>query len=94
MTNADAARVIGEVIECIDSMGKVRAFLSEEDIEALKHAAKVLSGDITPLLWMYYETDGDAGYYAVKLFMTKDKAERWKKHKHSAYGRIDAVGVE
>lgn len=42
MTNAQAARVIGELIELIDPQGKVRAFLSEEDIEALRHAIAVL----------------------------------------------------
>lgn len=93
MTNTDAARVIGEVIECIDSMGKVRAFLSEEDVQALKHAAKVLSGEVALQVWMYSETDGDAGEYAIRLFSTKEKAEAWKKKQHSAYGHIQQAVV-
>ena len=38
-------------------------------------------------LWMYYETDGDSGYYAIKLFRTQSEAEKWKARQKSAYGR-------
>lgn len=44
-------------------------------------------------VWMYYETDGDAGYYRIKLFKTEQLAEQYKKRKHDAYGGIKRIEV-
>jgi len=46
------------------------------------------------ILFMYYETDGDSGYYGIKLFSTMDKALAYKKFKNNAYGRVTDVGVD
>jgi hypothetical protein len=48
----------------------------------------------TPTVWVYYETDGDAGWYGVKLFPNKIDAERYKKLEDSAYGKIEEMRVE
>jgi len=45
-------------------------------------------------VWMYYTTDGDSGYYRIKLFSTKVKAERYKIQEGSAYGNIKEIEVE
>jgi hypothetical protein len=45
-------------------------------------------------IYAYYETDGDAGWYAVTLFSTKKKAEVYKKAMDSAYGNIDELIVD
>jgi hypothetical protein len=44
-------------------------------------------------LWMYYETDGDSGYYNIKLFKSKKIAEDYKRSKNDAYGQLDTIGV-
>jgi hypothetical protein len=44
-------------------------------------------------IWVYYETDGDAGWYAVNLFQTKQSAENWKKRENSAYGNVEPMKV-
>lgn len=43
---------------------------------------------------MYYHTDGDSGYYAIKLFSSLEKALAWKKKDNSAYGGIDEIEVD
>lgn len=45
-------------------------------------------------VWMYYETDGDAGYYAIKLFFTKTAAEKYKREKNDAYGHVDSIFIK
>jgi hypothetical protein len=30
-------------------------------------------------VWAYYETDGDAGWYSIELFRTKESAERHRR---------------
>jgi hypothetical protein len=42
---------------------------------------------------MYYETDGDSGFYAIKLFTSEKKAETYKLDKNSAYGVIKKVEI-
>ncbi len=42
---------------------------------------------------MYYETDGDSGYYAIELFATEAGAVNWKRQQKSAYGRIKRVKI-
>jgi hypothetical protein len=44
-------------------------------------------------VWMYYRTDGDSGYYAIKLFRLKTSAEAWAKVERSAYGKVAEVEV-
>ena len=44
-------------------------------------------------IWMYFETDGDSGYYHIKLFSTKEKAEVYKLEEDNAYGRIGEVTI-
>lgn len=48
-------------------------------------------GNQKATLWMYYETDGDAGYYGVTLFDNEEAAKAYKKAKHSGYGNVDAI---
>lgn len=45
-------------------------------------------------VWMYYETDGDAGAYDITLFSTKAKAEAYQIQKNDAYGRVDEIKVD
>lgn len=45
-------------------------------------------------VWVYYETDGDSGWYRVALFSTVEKAEAHKKKRDSAYGRITVMTVK
>jgi ssDNA-binding Zn-finger/Zn-ribbon topoisomerase 1 len=42
-------------------------------------------------VYMYYETDGDAGYYAIKLFNSHEVAEAYKRQKNNAYGDISEM---
>lgn len=44
-------------------------------------------------VWMYYETDGDAGYYHIRLFSSKTRADAYKKQVSSAYGEVDEIAV-
>jgi hypothetical protein len=50
-------------------------------------------------VWMYYETDGDSGYYAIRLFSSRKAAERYRKQLEqdtpveAAYGHIKPVEV-
>ena len=46
------------------------------------------------ILWAYFQTDGDAGWYHVRLFKTKDAAERYRSLQNSAYGRVEQIMVE
>ena len=43
---------------------------------------------------MYYETDGDAGYYHVKLFCYKEQAQAYQKKRGDSYGRVSEVEVD
>ena len=45
-------------------------------------------------VWMYYETDGDSGYYSIQLFSTEAKAEAYRKRKQSAYGGVEQIVVQ
>ena len=45
-------------------------------------------------IWMYSETDGDAGHYGIKLFLVKERAEEYKKNVASAYGELHEMEVE
>jgi hypothetical protein len=44
-------------------------------------------------LWIYYETDGDSGWYGVKLFASKAIAEAYQIQKNTAYGHLDTINV-
>jgi hypothetical protein len=47
-------------------------------------------------VWMYFETDGDAGYYIIRLFTTQEKAEAYKQSRpevERAYGKVQEVLV-
>lgn len=43
---------------------------------------------------MYYETDGDSGYYHIKLFSSETLAEAYKRWKDDSYGGIAQVEVD
>lgn len=43
---------------------------------------------------MYYETDGDSGYYAIRLFSTKWKAEKYRDKLDDAYGRVKSIEID
>jgi len=45
-------------------------------------------------VWMYYETDGDSGFYSIKLFSTEKKAREYAKKKNDSYGNIGELTVE
>lgn len=45
------------------------------------------------MVWMYYTTDGDSGYYRVKLFSSKRKAEAYLAAHQHGYSHVDAVEV-
>lgn len=45
-------------------------------------------------IWMYYQTDGDSGYYHIRLFSTVDKALAYQKKKHNAYSDICRITVD
>jgi hypothetical protein len=40
------------------------------------------------MVWMYYETDGDAGAYRITLFTSEAEAEKFKAAVGSAYGVV------
>jgi hypothetical protein len=45
-------------------------------------------------VWMYYETDGDSGYYSIVLFTTKAAADRHHaQQRDKAYGKVKQVEV-
>ena len=44
-------------------------------------------------VWLYYETDGDSGYYHLQVFASEQKARAYQKSKNSAYGNVREVGV-
>lgn len=47
------------------------------------------------VVWMYYETDGDAGYYRIALFSTKEKAAVYqKRHGTNGYSHVDRILVD
>ena len=45
-------------------------------------------------MWMYYETDGDSGFYGIELFSTELYANKYKEHKHDPYGAIVEIEVD
>lgn len=45
-------------------------------------------------VWVYYETDGDAGWYDIKLFQRRVDAESYKKLENSAYGKVEELPVQ
>ena len=48
-------------------------------------------------VWMYFTTDGDAGYYRIALFTSRAKAEAWMKacrERDGAYGRVEEIAVK
>jgi tRNA(Ile2) C34 agmatinyltransferase TiaS len=45
-------------------------------------------------VFMYYETDGDAGYYDIALFSTRALAEAYQIQKNDAYGKVDEIKVD
>jgi hypothetical protein len=46
-------------------------------------------------VWMYYLTDGDSGYYRIKLFKTKEAAKNFLNGKgKDAYARITEIEVQ
>ena len=45
-------------------------------------------------VWVYYETDGDSGWYRVKVFSTMEKAEAYKRKRDSAYGHVSVMTME
>jgi tRNA(Ile2) C34 agmatinyltransferase TiaS len=45
-------------------------------------------------IWMYYTTDGDSGYYNIKLFSVESLAIYHKEVEGNSYGRIEEVEVE
>ena len=46
-------------------------------------------------VWMYYETDGDSGYYGIVLFTTKAAADRHHAlQRDKAYGKVKEVEVK
>lgn len=48
------------------------------------------------IVWMYYETDGDSGYYGVRLFASETAAQRYREKQRDgqSYGRIKSVKVQ
>lgn len=49
--------------------------------------------ELAMTVWMYYETDGDSGYYRIRLFSTQEKAEDWRRKRNDAYGRVSVYTV-
>lgn len=45
-------------------------------------------------MFVYYESDGDSGWYNVRLFSTKENAEEYKQRIHSSYGGIHELEVD
>ena len=46
-------------------------------------------------LWIAYSTDGDSGWYKVRIFTTREEAEKYKKEKlQEGYGRVDEIEVD
>jgi hypothetical protein len=45
------------------------------------------------IVWMYYETDGDSGYYRIRLFDTEEKAKTFQKEHGTAYGHVKHMMV-
>ena len=45
-------------------------------------------------MWIYYETDGDAGWYSVRLFKHEAKAREYKEKLHDAYGHVEEITVD
>lgn len=44
-------------------------------------------------VWMYYSTDGDSGYYNIRLFRTQESALAYKISLNDAYGNISSFKV-
>lgn len=51
----------------------------------------ILIGDS---MFVYYETDGDSGWYSVKLFTSRLEAEKYHKRKGDAYGHTAEIAVD
>lgn len=45
-------------------------------------------------MWIYYETDGDSGWYSVKLFSSQQFAMQYKNDKGDAYGCVEEIPVD
>lgn len=45
-------------------------------------------------MWIYYETDGDAGWYNVRLFSTEHLANQYRLHRQSAYAHVAEIEVD
>jgi hypothetical protein len=45
------------------------------------------------IVWMYYETDGDAGAYNIKLFDTQKAAENYKDNRKDPYGKVTSKEI-
>ena len=45
------------------------------------------------MIWMYFRTDGDCGYYAIRLFYKKKDAIAYMKSERSAYGNIEEIEI-
>jgi hypothetical protein len=46
------------------------------------------------MVWMYYETDGDAGAYRITLFTSEAEAEKFKAAVGSAYGVVGRLSAD
>lgn len=45
------------------------------------------------VVWMFYRTDGDSGYYGIKLFQTEAAARAYLAANHDGYSNIEEVEV-
>lgn len=45
------------------------------------------------IIWMLYDTDGDGGYYNIRLFHTQAAAEAYRKAKGTSYSSIKKIEV-
>ncbi len=45
-------------------------------------------------MWMYYETDGDSGYYNIKIFRHEESAKEFHEATKNAYGNLTQIGFE
>jgi ssDNA-binding Zn-finger/Zn-ribbon topoisomerase 1 len=46
------------------------------------------------MMFMYYETDGDSGYYNIRLFTSRLDAEKYHKLKNNPYGNTIEIAVD
>lgn len=45
-------------------------------------------------MFMYYETDGDSGFYNIELFSSRLEAEKYHKKTASNYGNVCEIEVD